>query len=51
MRIELVASLAGIGGGKGGYWEDSAGTSGMPAFSHSLATVPSAAIFASRRRS
>ncbi|MCW3847147.1 molybdopterin-dependent oxidoreductase [Sphingomonas sp. LB-2] len=25
MRIEAVASLAGIGGGKGGYWEDSNG--------------------------
>jgi len=25
MRIELVASLAGINGGKGGYWEDSTG--------------------------
>ena len=25
MRIELVASLARVGGGKGGYWEDSAG--------------------------
>lgn len=25
MRIELVDSLASIGGGKGGYWEDSAG--------------------------
>lgn len=23
MRVEAVASLAGIGGGKGGYWEDS----------------------------
>ena len=22
MRIEAVASLAAIGGGKGGYWED-----------------------------
>jgi DMSO/TMAO reductase YedYZ molybdopterin-dependent catalytic subunit len=22
MAIELVSSLAGIGGGKGGYWED-----------------------------
>jgi DMSO/TMAO reductase YedYZ molybdopterin-dependent catalytic subunit len=22
MKIELVESLAGIGGGKGGYWED-----------------------------
>jgi DMSO/TMAO reductase YedYZ molybdopterin-dependent catalytic subunit len=25
MRIEAVASLAGIGAGKGGYWEDSNG--------------------------
>nr|AGU10027.1 Oxidoreductase molybdopterin binding domain [uncultured organism] len=25
MRVEAVASLAGIGGGKGGYWEDSNG--------------------------
>ncbi|MEI9853075.1 MAG: molybdopterin-dependent oxidoreductase [Sphingomonas sp.] len=25
MRIEAVASLAGIGGGQGGYWEDSSG--------------------------
>jgi DMSO/TMAO reductase YedYZ molybdopterin-dependent catalytic subunit len=25
MRVELVDSLAGIGGGKGGYWEDAAG--------------------------
>jgi DMSO/TMAO reductase YedYZ molybdopterin-dependent catalytic subunit len=25
MRIEAVASLTGIGGGKGGYWEDRAG--------------------------
>ena len=25
MRIEAVAGLAGIGGGKGGYWEDRAG--------------------------
>jgi len=25
MRVELVESLDGIGGGKGGYWEDSAG--------------------------
>jgi len=25
MRVELVASLAGIGGGKGGYWEDHSG--------------------------
>ena len=25
MRVELVASLATIGGGKGGYWEDAAG--------------------------
>ncbi|RYD48903.1 MAG: molybdopterin-binding protein, partial [Sphingomonadales bacterium] len=23
MRVEAVASLAGIGGGKGGFWEDS----------------------------
>jgi hypothetical protein len=22
MRIEAVSSLAGIGGGKGGFWED-----------------------------
>ena len=22
MAVELVASLQGIGGGKGGYWED-----------------------------
>jgi DMSO/TMAO reductase YedYZ molybdopterin-dependent catalytic subunit len=25
MRVEAVASLAGIGAGKGGYWEDSNG--------------------------
>lgn len=25
MRLEIVASLAGIGGGKGGYWEDAIG--------------------------
>ena len=25
MRLELVETLAGIGGGKGGYWEDQAG--------------------------
>jgi DMSO/TMAO reductase YedYZ molybdopterin-dependent catalytic subunit len=25
MRVEAVASLAGIGGGKGGFWEDAAG--------------------------
>ena len=25
MRVEVVASLAGVYGGKGGYWEDSAG--------------------------
>ncbi len=25
MRVEAVASLAGIGGGKGGYWEDAIG--------------------------
>ncbi|HET8613862.1 MAG TPA: molybdopterin-dependent oxidoreductase, partial [Sphingomonas sp.] len=25
MRVEAVASLEGVGGGKGGYWEDAAG--------------------------
>ncbi|HVJ02744.1 MAG TPA: molybdopterin-binding protein, partial [Sphingomonas sp.] len=25
MRVEAVASLAGVAGGRGGYWEDSNG--------------------------
>ena len=30
MRVDAVASLDGIGGGKGGYWEDASVTTGTP---------------------
>ena len=33
MGIELVTSLAGIGGGRGGYWEETTATNGTPASS------------------